>query len=183
MLDVAQRLRRMLGIVALCAALALVAAPPSIAAPAHQPAALSPQDRIDIFEKVWRDIRDFYYDPALHGVDWNQIHEQYLPEVRAATDDEDFYAIVRRMTGVLHDAHTRFYSPDQWKRIKLHERAGFGFTTAEVEGKSAITNVVKDSDAERAGIQPGMIVLSVDGKPIAARIAEAGANREPSSSP
>ena len=182
MVDVAQRLRRIFGVVALCAAIALVATAPSIAAPAREPAALSQQDRVDIFEKVWRDIRDFYYDPAFHGVNWDQIHEQYLPEVRAAKDDDDFYAIVRRMTSVLHDAHTRFYSPDQWKRIKLHERAGFGFGTAEIEGQTAITAVEKDSDADRAGIQPGMTVLSINGKPIADCIAEAAAKREPSSS-
>jgi carboxyl-terminal processing protease len=182
MKDVAQRLGRILGSVALCAALALVAAPASISAPPREPAALSQQDRSDIFEKVWRDIRDLYYDPGFHGVNWDQIHEQYLPEVRAAKDDGDFYAIIRRMTSVLHDAHTRFYSPDQWKRVKLHERAGFGFGTAEVEGKTAITAVEKDSDADRGGIQPGMIVVSIDGQPVASRIAEAAAKREPSSS-
>jgi carboxyl-terminal processing protease len=182
MVDVAQRLRRIFGAVALCAAIALVATAPCIAAPAREPAALSQQDRVDIFEKVWRDIHDLYYDPAFHGVNWNQIHEQFLPEVRVAKDDDDFYAIMRRMTSVLHDAHTRFYSPDQWKRIKLHERAGLGFGASEVQGKTAITAVEKDSDADRAGIQPGMIVVSMDGKPIADRIAEAAAKREPSSS-
>ena len=143
---------------------------------------LTRQDREDIFEKTWRDIRDLYYDPTFHGVNWDQIHEQFLPDVRAAKDDEDFYAVVRRMTGELHDAHTRFYSPEQWKRIKQHERAGLGFTAAEVEGKTVITAVEPDSGAQRTGILPGMIVLSVDGKPVAERLAEAAAKREPSSS-
>jgi carboxyl-terminal processing protease len=182
MKDVAQRLRRIFAALALCIAIALVPAAPGIATALREPAALSQQDRVDIFEKVWRDIRDFYYDPAFHGVNWDQIHEQYLPQVQTAKADDDFYALVRQMTSVLHDAHTRFYSPDQWKRIKLHERAGFGFTVAEVEGKTAITTVEKDSDAERAGIQPGMIVVSVDGKPAADRFAEAAAKHEASSS-
>ena len=181
MKDVAQRLRRIAGAVALCFALASTTV--SIAIAAREPAVLSQQDRIDVFEKVWRDIRDFYYDPGFHGVNWDQIHEQYLPQVRAAKDDDDFYAIVRRMTSVLHDAHTRFYSPDQWKRIKLHERAGFGFTAADVQGKTAITTVEKGSDAERSGIQPGMIVVSVDRQAIADRIADAAAKHEASSSP
>jgi carboxyl-terminal processing protease len=182
MKDVAQRLGRILGAVALCAALTLVAAPAAIPASARDRTALSQQDRVDIFERVWRDIRDLYYDPAFHGVNWDQIHEQYLPKIRDAKDDEDFYALLHGMTGELHDAHTRFYSPEQWKRIKLHERAGFGFTVAEVEGKAAVTTVEKNSDAERAGIQPGMIVVSVDGKPVADRIAQAAAKHEPSSS-
>jgi len=182
MIASARRLRRAAGSLALLLTLALVAGSASHAIPAREQAPLSQQARLDIFNSVWRDIRDFYYDPAFHGVNWEQIHDQYLPEVRAAKDDEDFYGIVRRMTGELHDAHTRFYSPDQWKRIKLHEHAGLGFTAAEVEGKTVITAVEPDSEAQRAGIQAGMIVLSVDGKPIAERIAEAAAKRESSSS-
>jgi len=182
MKDVAQRLRRIFGALALCAALALFAAPPGISAPPRQPAALSQRDRVDIFERVWRDIHDLYYDSAFHGVNWDRVHEQYLPKIRDAKDDEDFYAFLRSMTGELHDAHTRFYSPEQWKRIKLHEHAGLGFTAADVEGKIAITGVEWNSDAYRAGLKPGMIVLTIDGKPIAERIAEAAAKRETSSS-
>jgi carboxyl-terminal processing protease len=115
-------------------------------------------------------------------VNWDKVHDQYLPEIRAAKDDDGFYAIVRRMTGELHDAHTRFYSPDQWKRIKQHEHAGLGFTAAEIESKTVITSVEKDSEAERAHLEPGMIVLTIDGKPVADRLAEVAAKREPSSS-
>ncbi len=175
------RASQWLGGIVLLVSLALAAAPIRLSARPRD-AALSPQERIDIFEKVWSDIRDLYYDPTFHGVNWDHVHDQYLPEVRSATDDEDYYAIVRRMTGELHDAHTRFYSPEQWKRIKLHEYASLGFTAAEVEGKPVVTAVENDSDAARSGIAPGMILVSVDGKPVAARLIEAAASREPSSS-
>ena len=152
------------------------------ALPGAGPAGLSPSDRSDIFEKVWRDIRDLYYDPTFHGVNWDQVHERYLPEERAAKDDEDFYGVVRRMTGELHDAHTRFFSPEQWKRIKLHEHAGLGFTAEDVEGKTVVTAVEEESEAQRAGILPGMTVVTVDGIAVADLIAQAAAKREPSSS-
>ena len=182
MIKAARRLRRAAGSLGLLLTLALVAGLPGRATPTREHAPLSQQARLEIFETVWRDIRDLYYDPAFHGVNWEQIHEQYLPKARAATDEDDFYAIVRRMTGELHDAHTRFYSPQQWRRIKQHEHAGLGFTATQIEGKAVITAVENGSDAQRAGIQPGTIVLTVDGKPIAERIAEAAAKREPSSS-
>ncbi len=152
------------------------------ALPGAAPAGLSPAERTDIFEKVWRDIRDLYYDPAFHGVNWEQVHERYLPEERAAKDDDDFYGVVRRMTGELHDAHTRFFSPEQWKRIKLHEHAGLGFAAEDVEGKTVVTSVEEESEAQRAGILPGMTVLTVDGITVADLIAQAAAKREPSSS-
>lgn len=147
----------------------------------HNP--LSQDERLGIFEKVWGEIRELYYDPNLHGLNWTQIHVQYLRKMRAAKDDAEFYTVVSRMTGELHDAHTRFYSPAQWKRIKQHEHANLGFTATTIEGKWVIASVEPDSDASRASIAPGMVVLTVDGKAVADRLAEALADREPSSSP
>jgi carboxyl-terminal processing protease len=175
------RTRRAIASLAIALLCALIAAPRLISARPRD-SGLSPRDRLEVFEKVWRDIRDLYYDPDFHGVNWDHIHQEYLPKVRAAKDDDDFYAIVRRMTGELHDAHTRFYSPEQWKRIKLHEHASLGFVAAEFDGKPVVTAVEHDSDAGRAGVEPGMIITSLDGKPVAECIAEAAARREPSSS-
>ncbi|MGC2754672.1 MAG: hypothetical protein WCA40_20095, partial [Candidatus Acidiferrum sp.] len=73
--------------------------------------ALTPKDRAQVFEKVWKDVDEHYYDPEFGGVNWREIHQRYLPLVEAAKDDKDFYSIVDRMTAELHDAHTRFSSP------------------------------------------------------------------------
>ena len=81
---------------------------------------LSPKDRQEVFEKVWKDVDEHYYDPGFGGVNWKEVHEHYLPLVRAAKDDKDFYSLLDRMTAELHDAHTRFSSPEPTRH-----RAGF----------------------------------------------------------
>src|SRR5690348_1482785 len=83
---------------------------------------LSPNDRIQIFEKVWKDIDDVYYDPEFGGVNWQAVHQKYQPLVGAAKDDSDFYSLLDHMTGELHDAHTRFSSPEQWRNHRSEER-------------------------------------------------------------
>jgi carboxyl-terminal processing protease len=147
-----------------------------------EPQRLSSKSRQEIFEKVWREIRDHYYDPAYNGVNWNEIHEEYSPLVAATKTDNEFYALMSQMTSELHDAHTRFNSPEQWKNYKRQQRVSAGFSVDDVDGKTVVTSVRPDSSAAHAGIEPGMVVVRVDGRAIEERIAEIEKSRPPSSS-
>jgi carboxyl-terminal processing protease len=146
------------------------------------PQRLSSKARREVFEKVWREIRNHYYDPAFNGVDWEEVHRRYLPLVEGSTTDQDFYALMSQMTSELHDAHTRFSSPEQWKSYKKQQGVTVGFSVDDVEGKTVVTSVIPGSDAARAGVDMGMIVRKVDGVPVAERIADAAKKRLPSSS-
>lgn len=133
---------------------------------------LSPNDRRTVFHKIWKIIRDRYYDAAFHGVNWDDIYERYLPRVDATTNDQEFYSLMSEMTSELHDAHTRFSSPEQWKSFKKQQGITPGFAVDQVEGQTVVTSVLPGSTAAHAGIQPGMVVLALDGKPVEARLAE-----------
>lgn len=143
---------------------------------------LSPRDREHVFEKAWKDVDEHYYDPEFGGVSWQAVHQRYLPMVRAAKNDKDFYSTLDQMTAELHDAHTRFSSPEQWKNREKHQGVSLGFRPGYVEGKVAVLEVIPRSNAARAGLEPGMIVTAVDGRPIAERLAESAKNVLPSSS-
>ncbi|HEV7816451.1 MAG TPA: PDZ domain-containing protein, partial [Janthinobacterium sp.] len=42
-----------------------------------------------IFDEAWRINRDYFYDPAMHGVDWKKMREKYaqfLPELSSRAD-------------------------------------------------------------------------------------------------
>ncbi|MGB9466106.1 MAG: S41 family peptidase, partial [Candidatus Acidiferrum sp.] len=142
---------------------------------------LSPKEREVVFDKVWKDVDEHYYDPEFGGVNWQEVHQRYLPLVQAAKDDKDFYSIVDRMTAELHDAHTRFSSPEQWENRKKHQGVSVGFRPGYVEGKVVVLDVFPDSNAAHAGIEPGMIVTALDGQPIDDRLAESGKQVLPSS--
>jgi carboxyl-terminal processing protease len=133
---------------------------------------LSPKARREVFERVWKDIDDHYYDRTFNGVDWSEVHTRYKPLVEAAKDDREFYALMSRMTGELHDAHTRFNSPEQWRNIRKQQGVGSGLSLDEIDGRVVVTSIRPDSNAAHVGIEPGMILQSVDGKPVTERIAE-----------
>ena len=158
---------------------------PQIPGATSEPAAkqrLTAKDRREVFEKVWREIRDHYYDPSYNGVDWNAVHQRYAALVEATSRDQEFYSLLSQMTSELHDAHTRFSSPEQWKNFRRQQGVTVGFSVDDVDGRSVVTNVIPGTDAAHAGIEPGMIVLRVGDKPIAERIAEIESKRPPSSS-
>ncbi len=142
---------------------------------------LSPKEREAVFKKVWKDVDEHYYDPEFGGVNWQEIHQRYLPLVQAAKNDKDFYSLVDRMTAELHDAHTRFSSPEQWGNRKKHQGVSIGFRPGYVEGKVVVLDVLPDSNAADAGIEPGMIVTALDGQPIPDRLAESAKKVLPSS--
>jgi len=159
--------------------------PPQIPGAASEPAArqrLTAKDRKEVFEKIWKEIHDHYYDASYNGVDWNEVHRRYAPLVEAAKKDQEFYALMSQMTSELHDAHTRFNSPEQWKNFRRQQGVTAGFSVDDVDGKTVVTSVIPGTDAAREGIEPGMVVLRVDDTPVAERIAEIERKRLPSSS-
>lgn len=152
---------------------------PSVALPFHSQSSstdsarqLSAKTRRDVFERVWKEIADHYYDRSFNGVDWNEVHARYKPLVDGVKNDREFYTLMSRMTGELHDAHTRFNSPEQWRNIKKQQGVGSGLSLDEIDGKIVVTAIRPDSNAAHVGIEPGMVVLTVDGKPVEDRIAE-----------
>ncbi len=134
-----------------------------------------------MFERVWKEIADHYYDRTFNGVDWNEVHARYKPLVEAAKDNREFYALMSRMTGELHDAHTRFNSPEQWRNIRKQQGVGSGLGLDEIDGRIVVTSIRPDSNAAHVGIEPGMILRYVDGKPVEERIAEIESTKSESS--
>lgn len=74
-----------------------------------------------IYYEAWRQMRDFFYDPNMHGVDWNAIKEKYatlLPHVR---HKNDLNYIIGEMIGELNVGHAYIGGGDRTsvKRIKM----------------------------------------------------------------
>jgi tricorn protease len=65
-----------------------------------------------IYTDAWRIMRDWFYDPGMHGVDWKDIHDKYevlLPHL-AHRADLDF--ILGEMIGELNAGHCYVHSGD-----------------------------------------------------------------------
>lgn len=134
---------------------------------------LSNAERRQVFEEIWETINEKYYDPKFNGVNWQAVRERYSPMIDQQDSDAEFYRTLKRMVGELHDAHTRFHTPEERRERERLQAVSAGVSISEVEGKPVIVAVEPSSDASRAGVGEGMIVLAIDGKSINQLLAEA----------
>jgi carboxyl-terminal processing protease len=124
------------------------------------------EDRVRVFEQVWRAIYDNYYDKRYRGVDWRLQRELYRPQAEAARNSAELYRVLRKMIGKLGDAHTRVYMPEEGFDRDRPAGATVGVAVRRIEGKPVVTWVDPGSEAARWGIRTGFTVSEVDGAPV-----------------
>jgi carboxyl-terminal processing protease len=145
--------------------------------------AVSP--RIATFEEVWRTVRDRFYDPHLHGLDWSAVRERYLPDATRASSEEALASVINAMLSELSASHTRYYTPYEPEYYQLSdifagalrrrglERAfpsgrisypGIGvLSRLDMQGRSMITGVIEGTPAQQAGLLAGDVIVFADG--------------------
>lgn len=64
----------------------------------------------NIFNETWRVNRDYFYDPNMHGANWNAIKAKYEPFLAHLTSKDDVYRVGRWMCSELGVGHHRFGS-------------------------------------------------------------------------
>ncbi len=142
----------------------------------------SPEGRAVVFDEVWRTVGERYYDPEMHGIDWEAERRRWRPLAAAAPNAAEFYSILRRMIGSLRDAHTRVFAPEERSEWQRPVFTSVGVFVREIEGQLIVTHVERKSEAERAGVRVGDALISVDGEPAARLLARRLKELPPSSS-
>lgn len=125
-------------------------------------------DRGTLFDQAWTWLRDHFYDPAFHGVDWNAVRTRYAPHVAGARTADELRRILSLMAGELDASHLGV-APPPATGATYTGRLGLRFDRAawERDGQLRITEVIPLGPAALAGgIAPGQYLRSVDGTPI-----------------
>ncbi|HNW58862.1 MAG TPA: PDZ domain-containing protein [bacterium] len=74
-----------------------------------------------IFDESWRQMRDFFYAPNMHGVDWKGVKEKYGALVDHVAHRADLTYLIGEMIGELNSGHTYVGGGDlpKLQRVKL----------------------------------------------------------------
>lgn len=62
-----------------------------------------------VFEQVWGAFGLNFYDPDMHGQDWQGLYKLYHPYAEKARSIDDIATIVNEMIGDVNASHTGFY--------------------------------------------------------------------------
>jgi tricorn protease len=66
-----------------------------------------------IFNEAWRMERDFYYEPKMHGLDWDAMKKKYGKLVPFASCRQDMRFIIGELIGELNTSHTYVFGGDR----------------------------------------------------------------------
>jgi tricorn protease len=65
-----------------------------------------------MFDESWRYLRDFFYDPNLHGRDWDIVRERYAPLVPFVRHRADLNYVMDQVSGELSVGHSFVFGGD-----------------------------------------------------------------------
>lgn len=129
-----------------------------------------------IFNEAWRQMRDFFYAPNMHGLDWAAVRQQYEPLVKHVNHRNDLTYIIGEMIGELNVGHAYVGGGvrPEVKRIQL------GLLGAELERDAAskyyrIKKILKGENWDKSrrspltevgvNVKEGDYILAINGQP------------------
>jgi tricorn protease len=128
-----------------------------------------------IFNDVWRFERDFFYDPAMHGVDWPAMRTRYGKLLDAAVTRWDVNFVIGEMISELNSSHTYRGGGD----TEEADEVAVGYLGVDWElanGAYRVKRIIRgaawDAEARSPLAMPGVkvkegdYVLAVNGEPI-----------------
>jgi carboxyl-terminal processing protease len=138
-----------------------------------------------VFDEVWRQVSDRFYDPRLHGLDWTAVGDEHRPAYAAAMTDAERSAAINAMLDKLGASHTRHYTKDEPAYFQLVEifsyplrdgikrmfgsskptYPGIGIFTRELDGRTFVSGVMAGLAGSKAGLLVGDEIVNVDSKP------------------
>ncbi|MBZ5726208.1 MAG: DPP IV N-terminal domain-containing protein [Acidobacteriia bacterium] len=64
------------------------------------------QERKQVFEEAWRTMKNRFYDPAMHGVNWAAAKDTYEPLLGHVADVDELHNVIMEMIGEMNASHT-----------------------------------------------------------------------------
>jgi carboxyl-terminal processing protease len=134
------------------------------------PRPVTAEEAVADFEAAWKAIDETHFDPDFNGVDWDAIHEEYLPRAEAATNIAEQREVIEEMLGRLEQSHFGVIPEEALPPSTGGEdgetpdeiAGGCGFDVRLREGQLLVTRVKPDGPAAQAGAALGWILLEVD---------------------
>ncbi len=133
-----------------------------------------------MFNEAWRIERDFFYDPGMHGVDWNKMKERYAAFLPYMSTRDDLTYVIGEMIAELCCGHAYAGGGDRRRIGDGEGRVPIGVLGADLEEDPLsklyrFKKIFKGENWDRArsplampgvNVEEGDFLVAVDGTPL-----------------
>jgi len=127
-----------------------------------------PRERRQIFAESWRVMRNRFYDPAMHGADWDAARTRYEALLDDVGDREELHNVISQMIGEMNASHTGISGGGDPDRDAVQTRYPGFELSPDSAGYYRINWVYKHGPADHdyVKLKAGDYLLAVNGEPL-----------------
>ncbi|HVO76355.1 MAG TPA: PDZ domain-containing protein, partial [Candidatus Bathyarchaeia archaeon] len=133
-----------------------------------------------IYRDVWRQIRDFFYDPGIHGRNWNAVYKKYEELIPFVATRADMNYIIGQMIGELAASHEYIIGGGGPQRT-FYSHVNVGLLGADLApdaktGRYRFVHILESANwstdyknplrAPDVGVKEGDYLVSIDGQEV-----------------
>jgi tricorn protease len=125
----------------------------------------------EMFDDAWRTMKYRFYDPAMHGKDWDGARAKYQPLVEFVGDRQELLNIVNEMIGELNASHTGAAPPPRGREGGVAtSHLGVELEADDAAGRYKVTHVYEEGPADKdwVKVSAGDYLIAINGKPVKA---------------
>lgn len=125
-------------------------------------------ERKAAFAQFWRSYNRLFYDPNMHGRDWNAIRERYEPILDAVETREEFATLLSMMIGELECSHSEVSPAPGGNPTPVTPHLGFTFDYSYAGPGIRVDEVPAGSPGsfEKTRIKPGEYIVAINGQDV-----------------
>jgi tricorn protease len=131
-----------------------------------------PAEWAEMFDDAWRTMKYRFYDPKMHGYDWDAMRAKYQPLVTDVGDRQELLNIINEMIGELNASHTGAApGPGGAGEARVQTaHLGVELESDEQAGRYRISHVYENGPADKDWVKAsvGDYLLAINGKPVKA---------------
>jgi len=122
------------------------------------------QERLEEFNDFWRLLKVGYYDPTMHGTDWDAARKEYEPFLASVGTPEEFAIVLSEMVGTLNSSHSEI-SPAPGPSFPQTADLGLTFDENYPGPGLKVTDYMPKGPDDDLGpkVKPGEYVMQIDG--------------------
>jgi tricorn protease len=124
-----------------------------------------------MYAEAWRDMRDFYWDQGMHGVDWTALRDQYATLLPRIAERDELRDLMAELVGELATSHTYVWGGDRGVSVPQIATGLLGATVSRVKDGFRVDRIFRGDPADRicsslrepgVDVREGDVILSVN---------------------